>query len=120
MVEQPTHEGVIAVIAKFFCQHFSAASAAVLGAAIMAACKPPENRRELFSRAFVAFGCSMLFGGVFLRWLDSYFTWIDLAHATAESHLEIVAAAHGIIGAVSWAVVSWLSSTSIGKLIGKE
>lgn len=69
-----------------------------IGAAIMVAVHPPQNKRELFARLFVAFACSYLFYGFTFDLLHSFgfFAFLDKAN---EDHAFAV---RGLLGACGW------------------
>ena len=81
---------------------------ALIGAGMMVVFKPPQTRKSLFMHGLVALGCSILFGGFFVSFLDSYFEWIDMHTAQLEDMLQFYVAVHGLLGAMSWGVVGGL------------
>lgn len=72
-----------------------------LGAAIMICVDPPDTRRELFLRLFVAFACSFLFGDVVLDGLHS-FALLSFLDETKRMHRVAVDA---ITGGCGWFVI---------------
>lgn len=70
-----------------------------LGALIMVAIDPPQNRRELFWRLAAAGMCSMFLGDLALDALHSWFSFID---PTKHTHH---AAVSFIVGACGWFVL---------------
>lgn len=71
------------------------------GAAIMICVDPPDTRRELFLRLFVAFACSFLFGDVVLDGLHS-FSLLSFLDETKRMHRVAVDA---ITGGCGWFVI---------------
>lgn len=69
-----------------------------LGALIVIAVDPPNNRRELFLRVFVAFACSYLFGDVVFDFLRTTGAGAFL-DASKRGHATAV---DGFVGAVGW------------------
>ena len=76
--------------------------AGVLGAVFMAAFDPPKTRKMQFAQAAVAGTSSLIFGPVFVKILDHYSDWINLATATAIESFEAAAPVYLITGALSW------------------
>ena len=76
-----------------------------LGAAIMVAVDPPQSRKELFWRLFVAFACSYLFGDVVFDFLHSFhlFAFLD-AHKRAHT-----VAVDSLMGATGWFIFGGLT-----------
>lgn len=100
-----TSGGVLgAIIGKAGILKLLGMGAAAIGAAMMAVFRPPKSRRELFLQGAVALGTSLLFGGSAVKFVDSYFTWIDLTHASFEDVLNINVAVHGLLGSFAWGV----------------
>jgi hypothetical protein len=77
-----------------------------VGAALMVAVDPPESKRELFARLFVAFTCSILFGEVVFDLLHSL-AWFAFLDAHRRAHL---AAVDALCGALGWFVLGGLST----------
>lgn len=84
--------------------------AAVIGAGIIAATRPPATRGQLFAHAAVAIGSSILFGHQVAVALDPYVYWVDLAQAGPWESLDYYVAVHGLVGAASWGVWGYISS----------
>ena len=78
------------------------AGAAFLAAMLIAITRPPKNRAELFTRAFVAIASSLLFGGFFVTVLDYYIPFVNVSGVVFG---EFHAAVHGLVGATAWGVV---------------
>lgn len=80
----------------------------ILGAAIMIAVDPPKTKRDLFTRAFVAFAASYLFGDFVFDWMDSSSMLAFLDTAKRAHHTAV----DGVVGATGWFVaggaVHWL------------
>lgn len=96
---EPASSGVIgALLAKLL--------PAGLGAALMVAVDPPDSKRELFARLFVAFACSLLFGEVMLDLLHS-FAWLSFLDEHKRTH---TAAIDALCGALGWFVLGGLST----------
>lgn len=70
-----------------------------IGAAIMILVDPPESKREVFARAFVAFACSYLFGDTLFDFLQTTGTFHFLDAAKRAHHVAV----DGGIGALGWA-----------------
>lgn len=69
-----------------------------IGAAIMVAVHPPQDKKELFARIFVAFACSYLFYGFTFDLLHSL-SWFSFLNKTNEDHAFAV---RGLLGACGW------------------
>lgn len=89
-----------ALIAKLGWLKVLSLGAALIGASIMVAFRPPKTRKELFVQAAVALGGSLLFGNFFVAIADSYL------HLGKE---DLIAPIHGLIGAMSWGVFGGLA-----------
>jgi hypothetical protein len=72
-----------------------------LGAAVMICVDPPESKRELFARLFVAFACSLVLGDVVFDLAHS-FTLFAFLDATKRAHTVAV---DFIVGGVGWFVI---------------
>jgi hypothetical protein len=72
-----------------------------LGAAVMICVDPPESKRELFARMFVAFACSLVLGEAVFDFAHSFplFSFLD---AAKRSHTVAV---DFIVGGVGWAAI---------------
>jgi hypothetical protein len=72
-----------------------------LGAAVVICVDPPESKRELFARMFVAFACSLVLGETVLDFAHSFplFSFLD---AAKRSHTVAV---DFIVGGVGWAAI---------------
>lgn len=99
-----------ALIAKYGWLKLFTLGAAGLGAALMAAFRPPKSRKELAMHALVAFGCSFLFGDTAVQLADSFFDFINLATADWWSFLQFYITVHGLVGAMSWGLVGGLAT----------
>lgn len=77
-------------------------SAGVLGAVFMSAFDPPKTRKMQFAQGAVAGTSSLIFGPVFVKILDYYSDWIDLATATPIEAFEAAAPVYLLTGALSW------------------
>lgn len=103
MTGEPTSSGALgALIWKFGALKVLGFGSALIGAGIMAIFRPPKTRKELFLQGAVALGCSLLFGGFAVSFLDAQLDWVNLATATLEEAINFVVAVHGIIGALAW------------------
>lgn len=97
----PTLEsGIAAVITKFGWLKLATLGAALAGAAIMAAFRPPISRKELFLQAIVALTGSFMFGPLFIALVDS---WLHVGQDV------LIAPVHGLIGAMSWGAFGGLA-----------
>lgn len=92
-MNDPTAAGLLGLLAKL--------APAGIGAAIMVMVDPPQSRRELFARLFVAFAFSYLFGDVMFDFAKSFhlFAFLDAAKRTH------VIAVEGLAGAAGWFVM---------------
>lgn len=72
-----------------------------LGAAVMIMVDPPDSRRELFARLFVAFVASALLGDVVLDALHT-FSWFAFLDADKRHHRVAV---DFIVGGAGWFVI---------------
>jgi hypothetical protein len=72
-----------------------------LGAAVMICVDPPESKRELFARMFVAFACSVVLGEAVFDFAHSFalFAFLD---AAKRSHTVAV---DFIVGGIGWAAI---------------
>jgi hypothetical protein len=87
------------------------AGAGLLGAAAIAAFDPPKTKKQLFTQAAIALGCSFMFGPLAVRAADYYFNFINLATITNWiEFMEIVAPIYGLVGALSWGFVGLLAA----------
>jgi hypothetical protein len=94
----PADAGVLAaLLAKFL--------PAGIGAALMMAVDPPEDRKEMFLRAFVAFGAAYLFGEAVFDGLQatSWFHW--LTWSKRSHHIAV----NGFVGSVGWFIAGAIS-----------
>lgn len=99
-----------ALIAKYGWLKLFTLGAALLGASLMAAFRPPKSRKEVMLHAMVALGCSFLFGDTAVRLADSFFDFIDLNTAAYWDFLQFYIATHGLVGAASWGLVGGLAT----------
>lgn len=83
--------------------------AAVIGAGLMAATRPPATRKQLAVYAGVALGSSLLFGNQVAFAIDPYVDWVDLRRDGAWEALDYYVAVHGLVGAVSWGVWGYVA-----------
>jgi hypothetical protein len=92
-----------ALVAKYGTVKLLTLGAALVGAVMMAIFRPPKTRKEMMYQGGVALGASLLFGNTVYSTLLQWFP-IDYV------------AAHGLTGALSWAVfggaASWLERFS--------
>lgn len=101
-------EGVSAgLLAKFGTAKILTLGAAVVGALIMAAFRPPKSRKEMFYQAAVALGSSLVFGSFAVALVAN---WTGLSADVASP------AVHGFIGAVSWGFFGGLAHWRDEKL----
>lgn len=107
MLEQGGWIGVL--ISKFGFIKIMSMGSALLGAAIMAAFKPPRTRKEVFIHGAVALGTAVLFGGTAVSFLDYMFDWINLASAPLSEVINFNITIHGLMGAVAWGFWGGLS-----------
>lgn len=105
----PAETGAGIFILKFGSLKLIGFGAALVGAAMMAAFRPPQSKRELFIQGAVALGVSLLFGGSVIRMIDHYFTWMDLAHSSFEDIVQSTAMVHGLLGAMAWGTFGGLA-----------
>lgn len=102
--------GVFAgILAKYGWVKLFTLGAAVGGAVLMAAFRPPKTRKEMFLQAAVALGCSFMFGDTLASLLDYFFNFIDLNTAPFWDFLQFYVAVHGIVGALSWGIFGGLA-----------
>lgn len=94
--------GLGALIVKFGWVKVLTVGAALAGAAMMAAFRPPKTRKELFTQGAVALGCSLLFGDTLSQLIDYWFDFINLQSSPREAVIQFVVAVHGFVGAFSW------------------
>lgn len=83
--------------------------AALGGALLMAAFRPPKTRKEMFLQAAVALGCSILLGDTVVKGLDHFFDFIDLNTASWLDFLQFYVSVHGVVGALSWGIFGGLA-----------
>lgn len=76
-----------------------------IGAAIMIAVDPPDTKRELFLRAFVAFAMSYLFGDIVFE-VARGVQYLAFLNPGKPSHWNAVA---GVVGAAGWFVAGGAS-----------
>lgn len=107
----PTIEsGVLgALAAKYGWLKLLTLSAALLGAALMAAFRPPRTRKEMFLQAAVALGCSFLFGDTLTHFADSWLDFIDYTTAPWDQWMQFAITVHGLVGALSWGAFGGLA-----------
>lgn len=74
-----------------------------LGAAIMVAVDPPQTRRQLFARLFVAFAFSHLFGDFVGVLIHDSWAFFDPSKASHDRALA------GALGALGWFVAGGVS-----------
>jgi hypothetical protein len=98
----------ISAITKYGWIKFAALGAALAGALMMAAFRPPKTRRELFIQAGVALGCSFLFGSFIADAILYKFQLVDVN--SFEAFLNFQMAVHGMTGALSWGVFGGLAA----------
>jgi hypothetical protein len=87
------------------------AGAALLGAFLMAAVFEPKTKREMFLRAAVALGSSLMFTSLLIRVAAPYLG-IDLKGIDVEARIDYTLAAGATIG-----VTSWFALGAIGELL---
>jgi hypothetical protein len=101
-------EGVSAgLLAKFGTAKLLSLGAALAGAALMIAFRPPKTRKEMFTQAAVALGASLILGSTATALVAS---WTGLDRDT------VLPAVHGLIGALSWGFFGGLASWRDDKL----
>lgn len=71
----------------------------------MVAVDPPENKRELFARLFVAFAASYLLGDFVFDLMQSFSLFSFLDHARRAHNVAV----DGIVGAMGWFVLGGAS-----------
>ena len=98
------------LVAKYGWLKLFTLGAALVGAAMMAAFRPPKTRKELALHAVVALGCSFLFGDTAVKWADSFFDFIDLNTAAYWDFLQFYITVHGLVGALSWGLFGGLAT----------
>lgn len=76
-----------------------------LGAAIMIAVDPPQNKRELFLRILVAFALSYMFTGVVIDFLHQ-FAWFSFLDRTKPEHRIPV---EFLLGACGWSILGGIA-----------
>lgn len=102
--------GVVAgIVAKYGWLKLFTLGAALGGAALMAAFRPPKSRKEMFLQAAIALGCSFMFGDTLVNGLDHFFSFIDLNTAPLWDFLQFYVTVHGIVGALSWGIFGGLA-----------
>lgn len=99
-----------ALLAKYGWLKLFTLGAALAGAAMMAAFRPPKSRRELALHAVIALGCSFLFGDTVVKWADSFFEFIDLNTAAYWDFLQFYITVHGLVGAFSWGLMGGIAT----------
>jgi hypothetical protein len=98
---------LVGLFAKFGTAKVLTLGAALIGAAIMIAFRPPKSRKEMFVQAAVALGASLLFGSTATGLAAS---WTGLSIET------VMPAVHGLIGALSWGAFGGLAGWRDDKL----
>ena len=83
--------------------------AALIGAGMMAAFRPPKSRKELFTQGAVALGSSLLFGGTLVKAAASFTGLVDLSTGSLEDVGQFTAMVYGLIGALSWGLFGGLA-----------
>lgn len=102
-LQTPEAQSIAATVATAALKFMPAA----VGAAIMVLVDPPKTKKDLFIRAFCAFGCSYLFGDTLFDFLDSttMFAFLDPAKHAHRVAVEGVVGACGFFvagGAANW------------------
>lgn len=76
-----------------------------IGAAIMVCVDPPQCKRELFARVFVALACAYLFGDTVLDLLHSFslFAFLDAGKRAHQVAID------GLTGGLGWSFMGGVS-----------
>jgi hypothetical protein len=72
------------------------------GAAVMICVDPPNNKRELFARLFVAFMCSYFLGDVVFEMVKTNIGWFAFLNPFKRAHTVSV---DFVVGGCGWFVV---------------
>ena len=99
----------IAAITKFGWIKFASLGAALMGAGIMAAFRPPKTRKEMFTQGLVALGTAFLFGNFIANLFLYYVPILDITKASLEDVLTFHIAVNGLVGAMSWGLFGGLA-----------
>lgn len=100
---------ISALIAKFGFVKVIGLGAALAGATIMAAFRPPKTKTEVFYQGAVALVAALMFGGSFVKAADYYFSFIDLTTAALEDKIEFIVSIYGLTGALSWGIFALIA-----------
>lgn len=99
----PTETGALLLVGKFGLVKLLGFGAALLGAFMMAAFRPPKTRKEMFTQGAVALGSSLLFGGSVVHILAGFDVFgIDMVKSPMADIIQFNAMVHGLIGAMAW------------------
>lgn len=99
-----------AIVAKYGALKLLTVGAALIGAALMAAFRPPKTKKEMFYQGAVALGCSLMFGDVVASMIDYWFDFINMSTSSREAVIQFVVAIHGVVGAMSWGIFGGMAA----------
>lgn len=100
------------IIAKYGWLKLFSLGAALGGALMMAAFRPPKSRKELIIQAMVALGSSFLFGDTLANLADHFFDFVNLTTDPIDKVVQFQVTVHGLVGAMSWGVFGGLKVLS--------